>query len=242
MEACYHQNMKVIKVAVLEIQQSAPGKFQAVISLPSGKKAKPGQYFQAHRLKDEHAVLPITLYPGGMTNKSGSEIFTTAPPIPPTWQPGDELLLRGPLGKGFQLPHQTSRLALAALDAGCAHLLPLASQVLENGGEVALFTDHSTPHLPTQVEISPLASLGNALLWANFLAVSGTPNQVTNLKTKLNPRQELPCPAQALILIPMPCGGLGSCGVCALPGNKGKALLACEDGPVFDWQQLPFQV
>jgi len=234
--------MKVVTASVLEIQQSAPGNFQAVISLPSGKKAKPGQYFQAHRIKDEQAVLPITLYPGGMTNKSDSNIFTTSPSIPPNWQPGDELLLRGPLGKGFQLPRQTSRFALAALDVSCTHLLPLASQVLGTGGEVALFTNHSTPHLPAQVEISPLAGLENALLWANFLAVCGTPEQVAKLKTELYPKQQMPCPAQALILIPMPCGGLGACGVCALHDHKGQTLLACEDGPVFDLEKLPTQV
>lgn len=230
--------MKVISGIIREIQQNSQGNFIAVISLTNGKTVHPGQYFQAHRLKDDLAVLATTLFPGGILVDDTPNTFTTAPPIPPNWHPGDELLLRGPLGKGFRLPRLTSRLALAALNADCAHLLPLASQVLSSGGEVALFTDHSYPHLPTQLEISPLASLENALLWANFLAVCGTPDQVVKLKAELYPQQQMPCPAQALILIPMPCGGLGSCGVCTLTMSKAQTLLACEDGPVFDWERL----
>jgi hypothetical protein len=234
--------MKVITGLIREIQHNSRGNFQALISLSGGKTPQPGQYFQAHRLKDQQAVLPTTLYPGGISNSHHPDAFTTAPPIPPSWQPGDELLLRGPLGKGFRLPRETSRLALASLSEDCAHLLPLAGQVLGSGGEVALFTDHETPRLPTQLEISPLAGLENALLWANFLAVSGTPEQVAKLKSEIYLKKQLPCPAQALILISMPCGGLGSCGVCALPDRKRQTLLACEHGPVFEWEQLPTQV
>lgn len=231
--------MKVFSGRVAEIQQSVDGKHQAVISLSGGKLPQPGQYLQAHRLIDVDSVVAVTLFPGGIDKKQEENRFTTAPGVPANWQPGDELLLRGPLGKGFALPSQTSRLALAALGDSCVHLLPLAADILARGGEVALFSECSIPQLPAQIEISPLAGLENALLWANFLAAAGTPEQLANLKATLYARKMMPCPAQALVLISMPCGGMAECGVCAFSDRTGKTLLTCEDGPVFDWEQLP---
>jgi hypothetical protein len=231
--------MKPFIGKINEIQQNGRGSLQAVVSLSGGKAPQPGQYFQAHRAADQDSAIAVTLFPGWIAPGEPEDNFTTAPPVPAHWQPGDQLLLRGPLGKGFALPNHSSRLALAALGDECAHLLPLAAVVLARGGEVALFTEYSYPRLPTQLEISPLADLEKALLWANFLAVSGSPEQVASLKAELNPKKMMPCPAQALVLIPMPCGALGSCGVCALPDRKGQTLLACEDVPVFDWDRLP---
>jgi hypothetical protein len=36
-----------------------------------------------------------------------------------------------------------------------------------------------------------------------------------------------------LITVPMPCGGMGDCGVCNVMTKKGPRLV-CKDGPVFD--------
>ena len=230
--------MRLFSGRIEEIRRYTADHRQAVIAVQDGLLPKPGQYLQVHRLVDPEAATAHTVFPGGVEADQRPNRFTTAPPIPASWQPGDQLLLRGPLGRGFQLPPQTSRLALASLGSETASLLPLAAEVLSRGGEVALFTDQETPHLPPQLEISPLDELEQGLLWANFLAVSGSPDQVAALKATTYPKQMMPCPAQALVLIPMPCGGMAACGVCALPDRKGKTLLACEDGPVFDWEQL----
>jgi len=37
--------------------------------------------------------------------------------------------------------------------------------------------------------------------------------------------------------VPMPCGGLGDCGLCAVDLKRGWKL-ACKDGPVFDLNEL----
>ena len=42
-----------------------------------------------------------------------------------------------------------------------------------------------------------------------------------------------PGAGQALVTLPMPCGGLGECGACAVPIRRGWKL-ACQDGPVLD--------
>ena len=43
--------------------------------------------------------------------------------------------------------------------------------------------------------------------------------------------------AQALIVTPMPCGGIAECGVCAVTVRRGWKM-ACKDGPVFDLKEL----
>ena len=40
-----------------------------------------------------------------------------------------------------------------------------------------------------------------------------------------------------LLRLPMPCGGLGECGICAVPVRKGW-LPACTHGPGFDLMDL----
>ena len=43
--------------------------------------------------------------------------------------------------------------------------------------------------------------------------------------------------AQVLVRTPVPCGGAGECGVCAVT-FRSEWRLACKDGPVFDWRDL----
>ena len=47
----------------------------------------------------------------------------------------------------------------------------------------------------------------------------------------------LAIPAQALVLGPMPCGGLADCGVCAVT-TRSDWKLACKEGPVFDLEEI----
>lgn len=46
--------------------------------------------------------------------------------------------------------------------------------------------------------------------------------------------------AQILVRVPMPCGALAECGVCAVRLRDGVAL-ACDDGPVFDLRLLDLE-
>jgi dihydroorotate dehydrogenase electron transfer subunit len=128
------------------------------------------------------------------------------------------------------------RLALASLDESISRLQPLMQNALDQGAAVALFTDHPLPSLPSAVEANPLEALQEALTWADYLAVDLPPQTIPELSRLLGvergPRA-LPCPAQALVHLPMPCGGLADCGACAIE-TRGGWKLACDDGPVFE--------
>jgi hypothetical protein len=165
-----------------------------------------------------------------------AEGFLAAPPVPPIWEPGTRIQLRGPLGSGFTPPANLRRLALASLAGDIARLQPLMQSALGQGAAVALFTEHTLPGLPSAVEVNPLETLYEAMTWADYLALDLPPQAISGLGRLLGVEQApraLPCQAQALVHLAMPCGGLADCAACGVETRRGWKL-ACSDGPVFD--------
>lgn len=225
---------------ILEIQQNQDGSRQGILAWPDGigKLPAPGQYVQAHNPKDISAPAAISLFPGGLRPFAcGENCFQSAPGLPDSWQPGDDVLLRGPLGSGFHIPVETRRVALIAFERLSAPLLPLGGAILATGGEVSLLVDGDFPLLPASVEISPLKGLPEALHWADYVACAVPIEKLPSARGKLSAAGGH-VSMQVLVHSPMPCGVLAACGVCAFSSGQGKTLLACEDGPVFDWQKI----
>lgn len=239
---CYHPSMNTYPAQITEIRMAVEGQRQAVIACPPSAVPAPGQYLQAHQPEDQTAPLPVSLFLAGTLPEGGG--FVCAPGAPENWRPGQKLSLRGPLGRGFSPPATTQRVAFAALGETVSRLAPLASQALDAGQEVALFTDAPLPDLPAQIEISPLAALPEALNWADYLALDAPAGKLSGLHQALGVRsgQPLPCPIQVLAYIDMPCGGLAECCICAVEGQSKKTLLACEDGPVFDFHSRGLKI
>lgn len=227
--------MRTYPGQVLETRLDTAGAASAWISCPTAAVPTPGQYVLAWAPEDKQAPLATTLF-AAETSDQG---FLAVPPLPPCWQPGTLLELRGPLGHGFNVPVPIRRLALAALGDTLARLLPLIPPSLAQDTAVALFTDRPLPFAPAALEIYPVQDLPGAIAWADFLALDLPANKLAGLRQELclKPGELLPCPTQALILTEMPCGGLADCGVCALPAPR-KWKLACKDGPVFDLHTL----
>ncbi len=230
--------MYVSHAKILEIRQTYAGVRTALLFLPEGHLPKAGQYVQAHRPQDEDVPAPVSLFAGGWSRDAlPADTFTTAPHIPSAWQPGDTLLVRGPLGRGFALPEQARRVALGVLDGYSDVLLPLLGEVFARDGEAALFLTGDFPALPSRVEVNPLQDLPDAFGWADYIALSGSLEAVAQAQnTFFNLAAK--CPVQVLARSEMPCGGMAQCGVCALIGKRRKVLLPCEDGPVFDVGEL----
>jgi NAD(P)H-flavin reductase len=233
--------MRTYEARLTEISMQAEGQVTAWIECPRAAIPSAGQYVFAYVPGDPLAVMGYPLYPTeacGLKSDAGSG-FWASPPVPPAWAPGAALALRGPLGRGFRLHGQ--RLALAALGDTVHRLLPLAGEALRSGDAVTLFTGSPLPALPAAIEIYPLSSLPEALAWADFLAVDLPTEALPSLRSRLGLEKgdRLPITAQALMYLPIPCGGLAECGACAVPGRDGrKYALACKDGPVFPLDEL----
>lgn len=219
---------------VLEIRLEST-KRTAWIACPPAAIPQPGQYISAWSPLDQDAALSSVLFAG----EAGEQGFLAAPPIPPTWEPGTPLVLRGPLGRGFQLPDSTRRLALVGLGDNLSRLLPLGIQAVEREIAVALFTDCVLPGLPAAIEGNLLSALQEGYEWADFVAIDLPVERLDRLRQLLGllPGGRLPCLAQALVFSPMPCAGLADCGACGVPARRSWKL-SCKDGPVFDLEEL----
>ncbi len=205
----------------------------ARIRCPSGVVPSPGQYALAYAAGSS-APLPTVLFPA----RDESDGFVAAPPVPPAWLPGTQLYLRGPLGHGFSLPPSARRIALVALDRSPVTLLALLSRAAQQDASVALVGSDVPDDLPLQVEAQPVGALLDVCAWADYVAFDVARESLADLKERFKgSRTAFKASAQALVRTPMPCGALAACGICTVEVG-GKALLACDDGPVFDFHQL----
>lgn len=231
--------MRIGTGKIIEIMQTNAGHRQAVIRLDGLPLPAPGQYLQAHRPQDHAQPAGVSLFPGGIARPDpDANQFTTASLIPADWQPGDQLQVRGPLGKGFQIPARSGRLALCAFGEVSDHLLPLARIMLDQNGEVALFTGGDFSQLPARVEVNPLADLTDACAWADIMACAVPVEEFSAAREQLERLSPIRCETQLLVYGQYPCAAAAECGVCALWTRSGQTRLACQDGPVFDWRQI----
>jgi hypothetical protein len=228
----------IIKV----IHMDGDGNQAARIDCPQTIIPNPGKYLLAHNPSEPDSVLGESLFPVGNPGTLDDVESPTLGQIPPSWNPGTRLNLRGPLGHGFSIPVEARRLALVAFGDTSARLLPLIRPAIESGADIAIFTP-APPQpgsLPPAVEIHPLNALPDSLSWAAYLALDIPLGSLPHLRETLDlgPHDRIPCPAQALIWTPMPCGAAADCGACAVPTRKAGYKLACKDGPVFDLNEL----
>ena len=219
---------------LLEPYQNATAR----LAIPPQAVPRPGQYLQAWSPNDELEAVPRSLFAAGpVERKSATEVsLPVLAALPASWQPGTPLNLRGPLGRGFELPRRARRVALAALGSSPGRLLPLVPAAIKQGAEVVVCCETPVRELPLAVELRGLDGLAEALRWADFVVLDVPLESLERLNGKLS-RIPRTVSGQVLVLTPMPCGGLAKCGVCSLATESG-ARLACEDGPVFELGQL----
>ena len=217
---------------VLQIGETIAGVFDlAEKSLPT-----PGQYLPAQNLENQPEGFTHPLF----TLISPAERHPLGP-IPSHWAPGDQIVCLPPHGKGFHLPSSARRVALLSFNGKPIRTLPLLPQALAQSAAVALFfQERPQPDLldavPASVEISPLNDLKENLDWPDFLAAELTREELPVLWSFLGEAAQR-FTGQVLVKTPMPCRGLGTCGVCAVKTRHGWRY-ACEDGPVFSLKEL----
>ena len=205
----------------------------ARIRCPQGVVPAAGQYVLAHAPGSD-AQLATALFSAG----AASDGFTAASPVPVAWLPGTRLNLRGPLGHGFLLPPEARRVALLALEGSPAVVLSLLEACVRQEASVTLIGRSIPEDLPLQVEAQPAEALQEVCAWADYVAMDVPRESLEDVKELFGGMKlAMKCRGQVLVRTPMPCGALAACGVCTVQVG-GKALLACDDGPVFDLYQL----
>lgn len=203
------------------------------VACPSNLIPSPGQYLLAGDGSD--SPLPVPLF----HTDSAPQGFVAAAPIPSSWHPGLELHLRGPLGRGFNLPASARKVALVAFDDSPARLRGLIQPALKQDAAVVLVCSSAPENLPDDVEVQPLSTLQEIVEWADYLALDVARENLYQLRERLRKLNQLAAgkDAQVLVRTPVPCGGVADCGVCAVH-LKSDWQLACKDGPVFNWNEV----
>lgn len=206
------------------------------IACPPNLVPAPGQYLlvgEASHASD--SLLPVPVY----YTDSAADGFIAAPLTAESWSPGQELHLRGPLGRGFDLSASARKVALVAFDTAVVRLRGLIQSALRQSAAVVVVCDSASERLPDEVEVQPLSTLADVISWADYMALDVGRENLPTLKERLGSLNQLPATrdAQVLIRTAMPCGGLAECGVCVVNLKSGWKL-ACKDGPVLDWSEL----
>ncbi len=210
------------------------GQRLALIACPPTLIPAAGQYLLVGD-DDSDSPLPVPLF----YTDSAPDSFLAAPPIPDSWNPGQELALRGPLGRGFDLPSSARKVALVAFDDSLARLRGLIKPSLRQGAAVVVVSDFESDHLPDEVEAQPLSALEEIMAWADYAAFDAARVNLIKLRERLGMLKQAGVTREAEILVrtPVPCGGVAECGVCAVNVKSGWKM-GCKDGPVFNWNEL----
>lgn len=236
------------EVTLVEVRMESGGT-GGRIACPPGLRPDPGQYLLAHAPGQDEA-LPTALFAAralslSLSGDVAAGELELAPPLPSGWTAGTRLAVRGPLGRGFTLPVSARQVALVGLGVPPYRLLPLADLALAQGAAVALYARSLPDALPPEVEVLPLESLPEIVGWADYAAFDLAPGALAGIKKRMGllPHTPLPVPAQVLVRVPMPCGGIAECGLCAVEmvsrsSSRRGWKLACKEGPVFDFNEL----
>ena len=203
------------------------------VSCPAPLVPSPGQYLLASDGSD--LPLPVSLF----YTESAPQGFIAVSSAGTFWQPGMELQLRGPLGRGFMLPVSARKVGLVAFDGSPAPLQGLIPPALKQDSAVVLVGNTSSDRLPDDVEVQPLSALAEILEWADYLAIDVRRENLHQLREQLGTLNRLAVGGETQVLVhtPVPCAGIADCGVCAVTSKSGWSL-ACKEGPVFGWREL----
>jgi dihydroorotate dehydrogenase electron transfer subunit len=174
------------------------------------------------------------------------------------FRPGDRIGLLGPLGRGYTVTPEATRLLLVADTPHLPVLLPLALEALGRACNVALILSADTASdlfpvrlLPPALEVFAITAAGSAdrarsadeplrelVRWASSIYVACDRASYRALATivrevRIGPSRRF---AEALVVPSIACG-VGACRGCAVETSAGPKR-ACTDGPVFDLLEL----
>jgi dihydroorotate dehydrogenase electron transfer subunit len=169
--------------------------------------------------------------------------------------PGEDVLLWGPLGRGFTVRPSADNLLLVAGGMGVAPLVWLAEESVTKGKNVSFVVGArdaaSLPPsslLPPQVELIVATDDGSAgrkgmatdvfeecLPWADQVFACG-PHAMYESMAVVVRRTRSRKPVQVLLETPMACG-MGLCYGCAVETRRGVRQV-CHDGPRFELRDV----
>jgi len=222
------------------------------------RAAAPGRFLMIHCADGYDPLLPRPMSFHRFRHEGGRRLFAILYDVRgrgTAWlsarQPGDEITIFGPLGRGYALARDAGNVLLVAGGLGVAAVVSLLDDALARGGAVTLLQGarsaarlFPTDRLPRDVEVLSATDDGSAghrgpvtdlladhLPWADQVFACG-PNPMFRSLADVLRRARSRKPVQALLEERMGCG-TGVCYGCAVFTHRGVKLV-CKDGPRFE--------
>nr|HDN00920.1 dihydroorotate dehydrogenase electron transfer subunit [Deltaproteobacteria bacterium] len=223
----------------------------------------PGQFcmleVQENNSKDPLLRRPLSIYKTGSNGQisflykavgKGTRLLSKR-------RPGEIIRVLGPLGQGFRLIHDCTSILVGG-GLGIASLLLLAQGIKQSGRLIILIGAKNAAEIPTVEDFSRLTryfhvvtedgSLGQRgmitdLLDQTLQEITGTariytcgPWSMMKAVYHMVSKRNIPC--QVSLEAAMACG-IGLCLGCAIPKSNSRGFLhVCQEGPVFDADQV----
>ncbi len=218
-------------------------------------EGEPGQFVMVRGSWGTHPILPraFSLVEVGKEGAILVRNVGEGTNLLASMKQGDELLVLGPLGRGFSLPSQTGGgVVLVAGGVGVAPLVFLAERLADRGVEqVFLYGARAGADLPFRDRIggicdltittedgsvgekglvtAPLERFLRSNLSASVFACG--PVAMLEAVARVSARADARC--QVALESPMACG-MGVCKGCAILDAGGEYRYVCSDGPAFE--------
>jgi dihydroorotate dehydrogenase electron transfer subunit len=210
--------------------------------------------------------LRTPLFPAHLDQR-GFEVLVEPDHPAAALQPGTQLKLMGPLGRGYEMPHGARHVLLVADMPHLPVLLPLTHQKpglsQRPGTSTALLLSAATARnlypihlLPPRLEVqiatgdgtvghagSVLDLLPDMVRWADCICIAADPNMYPPMADAVREGHFTQSPSAGrrrfaqALVVPPMPCGVGACHGCAVSTHPAPKL-ACTDGPVFDLLRL----
>jgi len=255
--------VKLETARVLSHEQLCENTFLMWLSCPPvARGAGPGRFLMLHCADGYDPLLPRPMSFHRFRDRDGERQFAVLYDVRgrgTAWlaerQPGDELTLFGPLGKGYAVSGEAQNLLLVAGGLGVAAVVALADEAVAAGRAVTLLQGARNAaklfppeSLPSEVEVLSATDDGSAghrgpvtdllaghLSWADQVFACG-PNAMFRSMADVLREARTRKPVQALLEERMACG-TGICYGCAVFSRRGVRLV-CRDGPRFELREV----
>ena len=255
--------MKLETAHVLSHEQVYEDTFLMWLSCPPvARGASPGRFLMIHCAEGYDPLLPRPMSFHRFREADGGRQFAILYDVRgrgTAWlserQPGEQLTVFGPLGKGYAVSRQTQNLLLVAGGLGVAALVALVDEAVAGDKAVTLLQGARSlsklfplERLPKDVEVLSATDDGSAghgglvtdlladnLPWADQVFACG-PNAMFHTMSGVLREARTRKPVQCLLEERMGCG-TGVCYGCAVFARRGVKLV-CKDGPRFELRDV----
>ena len=154
-----------------------------------------------------------------------------------TWDIGDNLIYKGPIGKGFSKLDLFENVLCLNFSEEIAALSALIDLSVNHGKNIAFYGDSQPIQLDQSVEIIIKDMLIEAIHWADFIAIETTIADLNINKKYIEKMKLAGIPIEVIVHNPILCSGEANCMVCSIKTKKGW-IKTCQYGSVFNLNEL----